>query len=200
MQLPALVLHHVGAVVAVEVPVPAACRLSDDALPPTRAWRLPPRQYANTVARSFGVSIDENELPVDAPPAHGVARFSTAVDGRQVTSAHFAVFQKVAAEIAGKLKPEVETQHGCLEKADEACLGDFLRAYGQRAFRRPLEDEELTVNFPFVGNEGGGRNAARNAANRSLSDLWTTIYRACGGSGNHGEEVKGPIAEIHSPV
>jgi hypothetical protein len=55
-----------------------------------------------------------------------------------------------------------------------------------------------TASFPFQGNEGGGRNAARAAGNRSMSDLWTTCYRACGGQGNFGEDVAGPITEIWS--
>lgn len=55
-----------------------------------------------------------------------------------------------------------------------------------------------SVTFPFVGDENGGRNAARASGNRSLSDLWTTIYKACGGQGNFGEDVAGPINEVWS--
>lgn len=55
-----------------------------------------------------------------------------------------------------------------------------------------------SITLPFSGDENGGRGAARNTANRSLSDLWTTVYRACGGQGNFGEDVAGPITEVWS--
>lgn len=56
-----------------------------------------------------------------------------------------------------------------------------------------------TVTFPFVGNENGGRTAARDPGNRSISDLWTTLWRAGGGQGDFGEDVAGPITQIWSP-
>lgn len=56
-----------------------------------------------------------------------------------------------------------------------------------------------TVSFPFVGDENGGRNAARNSSNRAIADLWLTVQQAVGvGGDKFGEDSTGPIKEIYS--
>ncbi len=72
----------------------------------------------------------------------------------------------------------------------------FVVGGGKNLGLKPMK----TANFPFNGNEGGGRSAARASNNRSHTDLWTTIYKACGGKTNFGEDVTGPINEIWSPA
>jgi hypothetical protein len=55
-----------------------------------------------------------------------------------------------------------------------------------------------SIVFPTAPGDGG--DAARSANVWGSNDLWTTILRATGGTGNFGEFTKGPIEPLWSPV
>lgn len=134
---------------------PGACVSPADALPATRAWRLSPRQYANTLRATFGFEAALDGLPPDVPGGEGWAVFSTGSDGKAVSLEHFRVYQSNAQRLAERLQGEALRAHACLAQADDGCVEAFVHDYGARAFRRPVTDEEL------------GRHVARFRDNRT---------------------------------
>lgn len=124
---------------------PVTCEGAVPGLPAARLGRLTVRQYARTLAAAFDFKVDETRIPTDAPSGHGFAVFDTTFADKQVSEQHFNSYSAIAEEVAKSQLPKIELAHTCLfAQPDDACVDSFVSQFGERAFRRPLETEELS--------------------------------------------------------
>jgi hypothetical protein len=112
------------------------------AAPETRVVRLSQAQYANTVRDLLGIS--ESSDVVFAPDSLNGFKFDTSDDlrvdarlGPSFRASAEDLAQRAVADgaVFGRLVPCQSTDAGCAEQ--------FVRAFGARAFRRPLSDGEV---------------------------------------------------------
>jgi hypothetical protein len=111
--------------------------------PVTRVARLTHTQYQNTVNDLFG--IDDGSTAAFAPDALNGATFDTSIDfrvdarlGPQYRTAAEALAQRAVSDDA------VFKRIVTCDTADTACASTFIRAFGTRAFRHPISDDEIT--------------------------------------------------------
>lgn len=106
--------------------------------------RLTQRQYRNAVTDLLGGPLPDVELEPDTNPylfvSIGATNTSLSELGtQQYEEAAEALTQAVWADPARR-----DALLGCVPTAgDDACAQEYLARFGRRAFRRPLEDEEL---------------------------------------------------------
>jgi len=117
---------------------------------PRRLWRLSAQQYANSL---------KDLLDLDAAPVLSnnggtaeLAFFSDDAAGID-SNFQFSIFQAVRASMA-QVAPRIANLAACKTgEAPAACAQRFAASFGQRAFRRPLDAEEVAgLMGPF--NEG----------------------------------------------
>lgn len=120
-------------------PPTGACR--DVAPAPARVWRLTHTQFKNTVLDTFGVRAPVlDTLPSEAR-LDGYANASERLGLSPVLLAYYdRGADAVAAEVVGRSGDFVKCPLEALGQG--SCLGDFLRDFGLRAWRRPLTDAE----------------------------------------------------------
>lgn len=168
---------------------PNACRTPNAQLPPARLGRLTQRQYARTLAVSFGIQIDASRVPADAPSGDGFAVFDSMLADKQVSEQHFTAYAEVAGEAAKSLLPKLEADFPCIASAPDAACGEsVVLAWGARAFRRPLNDEEKRRWTAFY-TDARGRWDGRVAARMVLEALLQSpnhVYRSELGEGADG--------------
>ena len=111
--------------------------------PVTRVARLTHSQYQTTVNDLFG--IDDDSTAAFAPDALNGAAFDTSVDfrvdarlGPQYRTAAEALAQRAVSDDA------VFKRIVTCDTADTACPSTFIRAFGTRAFRHPISDDEIS--------------------------------------------------------
>lgn len=110
--------------------------------PNTRVVRLSHAQYASTVQDLFG--IDESPDGIFAPDALNGFNFDTSNDLR-VDSRLGPQYRTAAEDLAaGAVNDDaVFARVVSCEASDASCPGDFIEAFGERAFRRPLTQAEV---------------------------------------------------------
>jgi hypothetical protein len=107
--------------------------------------RLTSDQYRNTVRDLLLMSNAKDLVATDALPADGAVaeRFSgnaaTLVQGLDADK-----YADLADMLAGKAVANLATLVPCQPSAGDACAKQFITSLGQRAFRRPLSDAEVT--------------------------------------------------------
>lgn len=113
----------------------------DDERPVARQLRLlTRREYQNTVRDLLGVEVDTALLPVE-PRVHG---FDNNAQAAVVTSRHLDAYLTVAEDAVERaLTTRRAELIGC-DPAAPACARQFVERLGERTFRRPLTEEELT--------------------------------------------------------
>jgi hypothetical protein len=117
----------------------------DDELLPARAVRLTATQYERSLKAAFGVTELGTELPEDAFHNDGIISFNTYSEVLTVTAGNLSSYREVAKSLAPKLVAKAKESHGCVfAKGDNACIDDFVKDFGERAYRRPLTSTELT--------------------------------------------------------
>ncbi|HEX5099066.1 MAG TPA: DUF1592 domain-containing protein [Polyangiaceae bacterium] len=109
----------------------------------TRVARLTHGQYQNTVNDLFG--IEDDSTAAFAPDALNGASFDTSVDfrvdarlGPQYRTAAEALAQRAVSDDA------VFKRIVTCNTADAACPSTFIRAFGTRAFRHPISDDDVS--------------------------------------------------------
>lgn len=176
-----------------ETPVapPGACSLPTGSLPPRRIIRLSPLQYSNALKANFNHTFEASALPPDPLAGGGFAVFDTNFAEKQVTPEHFNVFRGAADAVAAATIKSLEANNGCvLNKPDDACVATFVADYGQRAFRRPLDDDEAgryRTFFKTAEGKWGAKAAARMIVEAMLQSP-RHLYRTELGGGD-GEKV-----------
>jgi hypothetical protein len=111
--------------------------------PNTRVVRLSHAQYASTVQDLFG--IDESPDGAFAPDALNGFNFDTSNDLR-VDPRLGPQYRTAAEELAAGAVEDgaVFARIVPCEASDAGCAGDFIESFGERAFRRPLTQAEVT--------------------------------------------------------
>jgi hypothetical protein len=134
---------------------PATCRNDQIGLSPLR--RLTQQEYSNTVRELLA-----EELPVAA--AFSPDELAGAYPGNYFTPISEAQFtqyagaaQAVAARAVARLPQLVPCAAGAQGQAATACATEFIRQFGRRAFRRPLDPGEIADYLALfeAGRTGG---------------------------------------------
>lgn len=111
---------------------------------PTRLRRLTSNQYKNTVNELFQGLVSS---PGSFPETVVVAGFSSYAGPNVVSATGARGILDAAETIAAAFKEHVTTLAPCANLGQVACGIEFIKSFGHRAFRRPLNDGELAVFF-----------------------------------------------------
>lgn len=106
-------------------------------------------------------------LPVDTRPEG--FRFDDHGASRAVTSTGSEGYWKAAqasAELAAKGAAKLV---GCTPSTDASCAANFVRAFGRRAWRRPLTDDEVKRLAAMLTGQSGLENGVRAVVRAMLS-------------------------------
>jgi hypothetical protein len=113
---------------------------------PTGLHRLSRIEYDNTLADLLGDNTRPGfaSLPEDVNDP-----FDNDFTTQQVSGALIAAAETLATSVSARLMADTARRNalvGCTPSGagDTACLTQFVRAFGRRAFRRPLTDEEVS--------------------------------------------------------
>jgi hypothetical protein len=112
---------------------------------PTGLHRLSRIEYDNTLSDLLG---DNSRSGFAALPEDVNDPFDNDFSTQQVSGALIAAAETLAAGASARLMADTAKRNaliGCTPSGpgDTACLESFARAFGRRAFRRPLTDEEV---------------------------------------------------------
>jgi hypothetical protein len=120
---------------------PGVCKGSGTPTP-ARLWRLTHTQVKNTIYDTFGVRV-----PVlDTLPAESrLDGYANAAERLGLSSVLLAYYDRGADAVADEVvKRSMEFVKCPMSGLGQGtCLADFLRVFGQKAWRRPLSDVEL---------------------------------------------------------
>src|SRR5262245_53816346 len=113
---------------------------------PTGLHRLSRIEYDNTLADLLG---DTTRPGFAALPEDVNDPFDNDFSTQQVSGALIAAAETLATAVSARLMADLSRRDaliGCTPAGagDTACLESFVRAFGRRAFRRPLTDEEVS--------------------------------------------------------
>jgi hypothetical protein len=136
----------------VEPPRPGEAR---GELAPTTLRRLTRAQYNNTVRDLLGVGGDPAAgFGLDEDEGGFAANSRAPIKELQLEK-----YREVAEDLASKAAADMGRLVPCAPPAgaEPACLDEFLRDFGKRAYRRPLTGEEADLyrSLFAVGREGG---------------------------------------------
>jgi hypothetical protein len=107
---------------------------------PRRLWRLTPAQYDNTVRDLLGVEGSWGEgFPADAV----VSGFRNNAEALQVTPLFADKLREAAEDVAARVELARLAACAAAGGGDDACLSEIARGLGERAFRKPLRDEDV---------------------------------------------------------
>jgi hypothetical protein len=120
-------------------PTAAGC-----ALPPRRIWALTPPQYLRTVRALLPTAVSVDGTGLAATLAGDGVGFSNDAGRLDMTEPHVGQLLGLAWTLAGQATATPAALAPCLGSAPgDACLRDFVAAFGLRAFRRPLTPAEV---------------------------------------------------------
>ena len=113
---------------------------------PTRLWRLTHAQLRNTVFETFGIRVPVLDTLPDESRLDGYANASERLTLSPVLMAYYdSGADAVAAEVVKGSATFLKCPLANLGTPGEGtCLADFLRTFGQKAWRRPLTPVELS--------------------------------------------------------
>jgi hypothetical protein len=142
---------------------------------PAGLRRLTAAQYGNTVHDLLGASI---QLPTEFDPDDPAAIFSS-VGGYRITTspAGVAKYEDAAYAIAHQVFADpalTRSVVGCeVTRAD--CAATFVRAFGRRAWRRPLTDTEVARYTRLIADTAGLLGAPAAGFEYALAGLLQSI-------------------------
>jgi hypothetical protein len=143
--------------------------------------RLTATEYDNTVRDLVG---DETTLAALYLPADLRAPFDNEYTGQIPSAALVEGADLLAGDIAQRLLADPQRRDavvGCAPTGpgDEACMRSFVERLGRRAFRRPLDEEEVTARVSLLAHaeEAGDFWFAVDLALRSLLTDPAFLYR-----------------------
>jgi hypothetical protein len=118
--------------------------------------RLTNQEYAATLRDLLGAEPSVQALPPDLT-LHG---FDNNAESISITPAHLEAYRSIAESAVSDLlasSARRATVVGCDPVADQAhCLESFVRRFGLRAFRRPLESDEVSDLMTLGGTSPAG--------------------------------------------
>jgi len=122
--------------------VPVVCDPKGAALAEPRLWRLTWEQYRNSIHDLLGTEVSIDALP---RPFNVDDRFLNEARNLRLRDSEVSALHTLAQTVA---KDTVSAHLGQVfactadQAEDATCKTDFVRDFGLRAFRRPLDDEE----------------------------------------------------------
>jgi len=144
--------------------------------------RLSQAEYRATLRDLFaGIDVGSVTLTPDS----AVSGFENRADKLFATEGNVGNFSKAAMDVATKAVSSIDRLSSCAAKADEACGRTFVKDFGERAFRRPLNAAELTRygdNFEATRKELGFKEATQLTIEAFLQSV-SFLYRIDLGDG-----------------
>jgi len=133
---------------------PPAATPAASAVVPAGLRRLTRVQYQNTVRALLGDAI---EVPTELDPDDPEATFAS-VGGYRITTSPGGVlkYEDAAHDLARRVFADPALQQRTLGCAPSApgCAATFIKSFGRRAWRRPLEPTELARYTKLVDDVG----------------------------------------------
>jgi hypothetical protein len=133
---------------------------------PSVIRRLTRAEYRNTVRELLGVELDE--LVDGFPPEEEVNGFDNQSKSLQVSALHVEQFMKASERLAEVAVGRFELISPCVPMNNEAetCIVSFIENFGRRAWRRPLQDDEIQdlLTLYRLGVEGAQQDLAHPQA------------------------------------
>jgi hypothetical protein len=117
-----------------------------------RPTRLSSLEYRFTVADLLGVALTATELPPDVPdPNTGFVAPSADADVERA-------LRELSKVVVARARPGLQRPPECAASlSDDACGRLFVDSFGQRAFRRPLDEADRTaLTAAFTGGQRNG--------------------------------------------
>ncbi|MEM6994010.1 MAG: DUF1592 domain-containing protein [Myxococcota bacterium] len=150
---------------------PAEQACDPDGPSPTDLKRLSALQYRNTLRDLFGTvpglpeAIDGAllDLPLDEADDHSFSGMDLRLTQRHVTT-YFSVADSVANAVLEDSSAMTTLSGDCAvaPQIDDACLEAFVRDFGLRVHRRPLDDEDVELYLGLVDPERTGPETYRD--------------------------------------
>jgi hypothetical protein len=142
---------------------------------PAGLRRLTVAQYGNTIHDLLGPSI---QLPTEFDPDDSEAIFSS-VGGYRITTspAGVAKYEDAAYAVAHQVFADPAMTHavvGC-EITTADCPATFIKAFGRRAWRRPLTDAEVTRYTRLIADTAGLLGSPAAGFEHGLAGLLQSI-------------------------
>ena len=156
---------------------------SGEALPIKVALRrLTESQYRHTIADVFGPEIKINarfepEQRVDMLLAIGSAQLSLTSSGFEQ---YFALASSISEQVLSEKQRTVSVpcKPADATRGDDACARLFLESYGERLFRRPLTQAEISARLRTASTGAKQSSDSGNVLSGSLSPLRTSSRSA----------------------
>lgn len=148
------------------------CTVAATELGNTPLRRLTRFEYGRTLAALTGA---DPAVASVLPPDERSLGFDDIADAHSISTLHAAKYLELADEVAGALLDEPDRLSafaGCDPSAGAACVEQFVRSFGRRAFRRALEDEEVTAMLALYAA------TAEPTARDGLSAVMSAILQA----------------------
>lgn len=169
-----------------------ACRPGSERLGGPRIWRLTARQYNATVARLFGAPVPAIGPDVEEIFAGGEqGGFLNGAFTLRVQEAQAGQLRKLARAIAAKVvaDPTVLARTfeagaacppGAVSYARPTCVDAFVRAFGLRAFRRPIDGQEATglAQLFALARDSGAGTAGTDAAHLGVRAVVEAVLQS----------------------
>ena len=119
--------------------------------------RLGNVEYRNTLKDLVGAS-DEDVGSLALLPDVSAGMFGTNADVQALTSAHLDAYDAAARKLASAVMSSSARRNavvGCDVNADRIkCTRSFVAQFGRKAYRRPLNDEEIETLVTLASTEG----------------------------------------------
>src|ERR1051325_410957 len=145
------------------LPAPGSSHANTDAAaPPVKQnpvlRQLTHAQYNNTVRDLLG---DDTRIADQFPPEDFINGFKNQFQGQSISPLLAEAYSAAAEKLAANAFRAGDT-HGLIpckpaDAADTACRDKFIRSFGKRAFRRPLNDNEAARYSKLFTSEAGAR-------------------------------------------
>ncbi len=121
------------------------------ALGPIALRRLTTPEYENSVQRLLNVPAGSSSTFLPDDQSSGFKSMSVAL---RVPQAVAEQYQRAAKSLAAGVAANATTWAPCADPAGEAaCAATFVRSFGQKAYRRPLSEEEVTFYGKLFADE-----------------------------------------------
>ena len=149
----------------------ASSSCAADAFGPRQLRLLTRREYRNTVADLFQLPSDSGADPTATFPVESHPRQANLSDvfpfddssAQVVSSTHIEEYWQAGKRLASEHASRLASLVGCSSNDADACAGQFVKTFGQRAFRRPLSNAEVARYTKLVAESSSGLAAAARA-------------------------------------
>ena len=127
--------------------------------------RLTTREYRATLDDLVGPGV---AVPLELPADSFLDGFDNQAPTLGVSALHIESYLKSAGAIAGAVRDDAATRDavfGCgeLPVPDDACLTSFVERFGRRAYRRPLEQDDVDALFTLAATAADDDDGWRGA-------------------------------------